>query len=186
MREREQHVVLRSLIQQNIAGAHAFAAGPDAARSVEVMMGASICVENRTTMCRPTAPPSLPATQRGAGKAAQLAQPDDEQIMQAAAAGVPGILAPYIAMPIVHRPRLHTVHISLRPMGVLLAGIASHLQLQLKCALRRTALHRDAGVQPSQPGTTRPRTQAQVFTPARPRPVKPARPAALRGGHLQG
>ena len=46
MREREQHVVSRSLIQQNIAGAHAFAAGPDAARSVEVMMGASIWLRN--------------------------------------------------------------------------------------------------------------------------------------------
>jgi len=39
-------VVSRSLIQQNIAGAHAFAAGPDAARSVEVMMGASIWLRN--------------------------------------------------------------------------------------------------------------------------------------------
>jgi hypothetical protein len=42
MREKKQHVVSEFLIQQDIAGAHAFAAGPDAARSVEVMMGASI------------------------------------------------------------------------------------------------------------------------------------------------
>ncbi len=93
-----------------------------------------------------------------------------------------------MAMP-VHRPppRLHTVQcksISLRAHGRTSCWLVLHLQLQLKHALRRTALHRDAGVQPSQPGTTRPRTQ--VFTPARPRPVKPVCPAALGGGHLQG
>ena len=93
-----------------------------------------------------------------------------------------------MAMPIlaiVHRPVcIQCTSISLRAHGRTSCWLVLHLQLQLKHALRRTALHRDAGVQPSQPGTTRPRTQ--VFTPARPRPVKPACPAALRGGHLQG
>lgn len=50
MRAREQHVLSRSLvqqiIQQDMAGAHAFAAGPEAVRSVEVMMGASIWLRN--------------------------------------------------------------------------------------------------------------------------------------------
>jgi hypothetical protein len=93
-----------------------------------------------------------------------------------------------MAMPIlaiVHRPVcIQCTSISLRAHGRTSCWLVLHLQLQLKHALRRTALHRDAGVQPSQPGTTRPRTQ--VFTPARPRPVKPVCPAALGGGHLQG
>ena len=151
-------------------------------------------------------PPGHPATSR---QAAQLAQPDDEQIMRACQAyraalavrlrrwsgrcwlaghTVDRSIEAYswevtMAMTILHRPVCVqcTSHCYGPWMSCLLAG--NYCICSCNSSMHCT-LHRDAGVQPSQPGTTRPRTQ--VFTPARPRPVKPARPAALRGGHLQG